>query len=113
MVDPETMRTRNQIAQVLIGMKNNVNKMTNQLETFYLSTLADHTHKNRGLFKTLKRIVGKYNKNLNDALNSVVQTVISTENSVSGDLENIKELFIKGLMEIESDEVIVGDNQEL
>jgi len=39
--------------------------------------------------------------------------VISTENSVSGDLENIKELFIKGLVEIESDEVIVGDNQEL
>ena len=104
------MRTRNQIAQVLIGMENNVNKMTNQ---FYLSTLADHTHKNRGLFKTLKRIVGKYNKGLNDALNSVVQTVISTENSVSGDLENIKELFIKGLMEIESDEVIFGNNQEL
>ena len=107
------MRTRNQIAQVLIGMKNNVNKMTNQLETFYLSTLTDHTHKNRGLFKTLKRIVGKYNKGLNDALNNVFQTVIITENSDSGDLENIKEFFVKGLVEIESDEIIFGDNQEL
>jgi len=28
-------------------------------------------------------------------------------------LENIKEFFVKGLVEIESDEIIFGDNQEL
>jgi len=39
--------------------------------------------------------------------------VLSRENSVSGDLENIKEFFVKGLVEIESDEIIFGDNQEL